>query len=180
MATATLWVSDWQSCLATVSVSPERRRELSAVSTEQRRQLLIFYLSIIFVFHREKASEQGKCVCVYASPYIFGADVFVCCPLAYDWGSVNAVSMCTLLLRCCCRSKSILGQQTHQSVYSLHCSLIGWKRQVEENISVCLYAVHLQCFLCASNLTIADTFPSVSYGEVKLLLQLCTFGINRV
>lgn len=77
-------MSDWQSCLATVSVPPERGRELSAVSTEQRRQLLIFYLSVIFVFNREKASERGKCVCVCLCVYvgerllIFGAHVFIC------------------------------------------------------------------------------------------------------
>lgn len=59
VATATPWPSDWQSCFL------PSLEKLSAVSTDHRRQLLIFYLSIIFVFHSETYVSKS-CVCVYA------------------------------------------------------------------------------------------------------------------
>lgn len=76
-------MSDWQSCLATVSVPPERGRELSAVSTEQRRQILIFYLSIIFVFHGKGKWARQVCVCMWVSVCSYLVHVFICRVVVY-------------------------------------------------------------------------------------------------
>lgn len=182
-------MSDWQSCLATVSVLPERGRELSAVSTEQRRQILIFYLSIIFVFH-----GKGKCVfvCEWASAHIWCMCLSVGLlsiyfPLAYDWGNVTTPSVCTLLLLHCCCSKSIPGQWTQQSIYSLHCSLIGWKLAGgRKHAFVCLYAacalLWISVFVCIkSNFSRHLSISArVSDNEEKLLAQLCTFCTKSV
>lgn len=113
-----------------------------------KKTVIDFYLSIIFVFHREEARQAG--LCVYVSERLlrvvhmclYVGALSVCCPLTYDWGSVNTRSMCALFpLRCCC-SKSIPGQRTQQSTHSLHCSLIGWKLAGGgKHVFVRLYAV---------------------------------------
>lgn len=125
IATDTLWVCDWQSCLATVSVPPKRGRELSVVSTDQRRQLLILYLSIIFVFHRQKTSERVKCVrvCEWVSSFMWCRCMFTC-------GSVVCMLPISLWLwefehAQCAYTVASVSQTHNTSILSSHCSLIG-------------------------------------------------------
>lgn len=103
-------------------------------------------------------SETSVFVCAYVTERLlifvnmrlYVGLLSVCCPLAYDWRNVNTPSVCTLLLLCCCRSKSIPGPQTQQSIHALHCSLIGRKLAGgRKHVFVCLYAVCTavnQCF----------------------------------
>lgn len=142
-------MSDWQSCLATVSVPPERRRELSCVSTEQRRQILIFHLSIIFVFHRKGkwARQVCVCVCMWVSVFSYLVHVFICrvavciLPISSQLGKCEH-TQCMYTVAFMLLSKPIPGTQTQQSIYSLHCSLIGWELAGgRKHAFVCLYTV---------------------------------------
>lgn len=129
IATATLSV--WLTSLPGNCLCSSRGRERT-VSTEQRRQLLIFYLSIIFVFRREKASERSMCVCVCMRVSV---SLYVWCRCVYMWAcclyvahylltGVNqgqcVYTVGSMLLPC-----EVDSWPTRQSIDCPHCSLIG-------------------------------------------------------
>lgn len=123
-------MSVWQSCLATVSVPPERGRELSAVSTEQEDSywfLLVYY----FCFSQRRGKASGfVCVREWASPQS-GAHVFICrcavCMLPIDlW-----LGKCEHTQHVCTVSSTLLlfkvdSWPTNTTIYPLLTLLTNW------------------------------------------------------